>query len=508
MKTTTITTRSNNSIFIMDIYLNKIHYKILLMMYYKINNNNNYHQIMIQVFLGKKYNSKNLLTKNLLKLEMMDRLDSLAPVIQIGNPNNEWSLPCEPEAIPQLQNWLEQLSANIQIENSSNDNIYPDILIQKQQQQLQQEQQAQAAANNVMLTPPHQQLTQQQQDHLLSTEDYDLYPKLDDNNVWTSSIKPQSASESSFIHTPPSYEQHYSSPTASSSSYNNYQQEVKKNVKPQFWSPGYITSPPIMTSPPLQHQHQLFHNSISTQGSSSSAVAVIPPPLPPRPAHHFTTIKQEEVQQAIQLHQQEEEDVNKIDYYTPSDAIDFNVTKQFDPVQPNFVFETSKKEDEGSVTPVLSNQPSTFDEKKELMHMMNVFSAPRVTPTYKPKEVVVDETVSLNKEEEESDEEGVVEYQYQDYYDNETDSEEEDYETEGELEEEEDVKSPYADLVGMIQDMNVKDDLDTAKKEDVAIKKEQEEKEKEEEKRKRHALLVSTFAKKVASLKQQQQQAS
>lgn len=392
---------------------------------------------------------------------MMERLDSIAPILQYGNAaTNEWSLPCEPEAIPALQNWLEQLSANIQ---TTEDNIYPDILQQK------------ATPAVTMVTSPTPSPQQQQQDLLLSSEDYDLYPKLSDNNVWTSTTfqphqqeQPKqhttSASESSYIHTPPAYEQHYSPPN-SASTYDY------KNVKAQFWSPSYITSPVIPSSS-------------STGGSSN--IAAPPPPLPPRPQQAQAQIKPQP-------------EVVVVDYYTPSDAIDFDVVRKFDHVQPNLVFETTKMEaDSGPVTPVLSNQPTTtFDDKKELVHMMNVFSAPNTDLKYKKKEeppvVIVtkeeeDEKALSNKKKEQvqfilsspvlprrpsvsSDGSSIIYYNY-------SDEEEEEEDNDFEEEEEEEVKSPYADLVDMIQNMKVVED--------------------EESIRKRHVLLVDTLYKKIA----------
>lgn len=402
---------------------------------------------------------------------MMERLDSIAPILQYGNQANEWSLPCEPEAIPALQNWLEQLSANIQ----TDDNIYPDILQQK----------ATPAVTMVTTPTPSPQQPQQQpqqpqqpqQDALLSSEDYDLYPKLSDNNVWTSTtstFQPQqhhttSASESSYINTPPSYEQHYSSP--SSASTYDY-----KNVKAQFWSPSYITSPVIPSS------SSTGATSMTTSSSvQSSSAAAAPPPLPPRP----------------QQQQQQAQIKPEVDYYTPSDAIDFDVVRKFDHVQPNLVFETTKMEaDSGPVTPVLSNQSTTFDDKKELVHMMNVFSAPNTDIKYKKKEEPI---VIVTKEEEEekpaetlnkkeqvqsilsssptmprrpsvsSDGSSIIYYNY---------SDEEDDEDEDDEFEDEQVKSPYADLVDMIQNMKVVED--------------------EESIRKRHVLLIDTLYKKIA----------
>ena len=370
---------------------------------------------------------------------MMDRLDSIAPILGYAGQNTNWSLPCEPEAIPALQNWLEQLSANIQ----TDDNIYPNILQQK---------------STVLTSPPptlavQPPAPQEQQESLLSSEDYDLYPKLDDNNVWTSSqfIQPKqqharatSASESSFIHTPPSYEQHYSSPGGSSSTF-EYHHTTPKNVKAQFWSPGYIASPTI-PSPT---------NTLVTLNPQ------VPPPLPPRP--------QQQVQQP------------EMDYYTPSDAIDFDVPRKFEQVQPNLVFETTKMEAEANPA-TLSHHASTFDDKKELVHMMNLFSSPNGDIKYKAKHVTPPEKEQVVEEEPQdipavvlstpskrnsisSQGSSIIYYNYSD-----EDNEEED--------DEEESKSPYADLVDMIQEMKVEED--------------------EESSRKRHALLIDTLYKKLA----------
>lgn len=337
---------------------------------------------------------------------MMDRLDSIAPILQYANHSN-WSLPCEPNAIPALQNWLEQLSASIQ----TDDNIYPNILNSR------------PSVTEAILTP---------QDTLLSTEDYDLYPKLSDNHVWTSSdVSPhskQSASESSFANTPPLYEQNYSSPAS-----------YDKNLKAQFWSPGYI----------------------STKTSYRNAT---PPPLPPRP-----------------LQQPD------LDYYTPSDAIDFNQSVKFEQqsVEPNVVFEISKMDVESdTVEPILSNYTSTFNDKKELVHMINVFSSSNSLKYTKKLDLeTVESTVTEQREEDIKGKVRNDESRDNDSRDDDDASEDnnsdedEDEDDEYDSFEEEDVKCPYADLVGLVQNMKVED------KESI---------------RKRHALLVETLWKRIA----------
>lgn len=305
---------------------------------------------------------------------MMDRLDSIAPLLQY----NEWSLPCEPEAIPQLQNWLEQLSANIQTEE---DSIYPELL----------------TAKPVLF----------QQD-LLSSEDYDLYPKLTNQNVWTSPDKQHSASESSYVHTPP--------PSSSS----------PLNLKPQFWSPGYLAS--SSSSSPSSAN-------VASPGYIPSP-ANIPPPLPPRPTTQDDTmfVNYTEFTQTEYIQPE----------YTPSDAIDFDTPTQYEQVEPNLVFETAKKEQELKPVPVLSTT-DTFNQKKELVQMMNLFSSPLGKVTYKEPESISKTTA------------GSV------------------YTTD---EEEEEEKCPYADLVGQIQNMKI--DEDTI--------------------RKRHALLVDNLTKRIAQM--------
>ncbi|KAG2199565.1 hypothetical protein INT47_012165 [Mucor saturninus] len=332
--------------------------------------------------------------------DMMDRLDSIAPLLQY----NDWSLPCEPEAIPQLQNWLEQLSANIQTED---DNIYPELLTTTKPVLFQQD--------------------------LLSSEDYDLYPKLTNQNLCTtSSDKQNSASESSYVHTPP----HSSSSPL--------------NLKPQFWSPGYITSPSYITSP----AHVVSGNNEASSGYIPSPPANVPPPLPPRPTNrslddsmfvNYAEFTQPEFTQP----EYTRPEFQSIEYaYTPSEAIDFDTPTQYEQVEPNLVFETAKREEEETPQPVLSTT-GTFNQKKELVQMMNLFSSPHSDIVYKKQETITTTTTA-----------GSV------------------YTTEGEEEEEEEEeeKCPYADLVGQIQNMKIDED---------AI-------------RKRHALLVDTLTKRIA----------
>ncbi|KAI8335593.1 hypothetical protein BD560DRAFT_493766 [Blakeslea trispora] len=144
--------------------------------------------------------------------DIIHRLDAIASLIQQDETVN-WALPCEPEAIPTLQNWLEQLSANISKDTCAGSEL----------------------SSFLSSTPPyHQPLSQ---DYPLSTTaQYNLYPKLDEDNNWL----------------PPSYDITSSIPTRLASSNNNHlgsqlphemPYESCKNIRPQFWSAGYISSP-------------------------------------------------------------------------------------------------------------------------------------------------------------------------------------------------------------------------------------------------------------------------
>lgn len=358
--------------------------------------------------------------------DMMNRLNSIAPALQYQQQQDaNWSLPCEPDAIPALQNWLEQLSANIQ----TDENIYPDITVSSSTQQQQQQQQPSMPSTD-----------------LLTTDDYDLYPKLNGTgNAWTSSspnmattaitslspsLYPQhnsATSESSAVHTPPP-----SSSDLHRLSYPQYQQTA-----PKFWSPGYIHSPAFNANANAFSSSSPSATTVSSSTSSSSPTAFI----------------------------------------KPSDAIDFSSpTYSNHSNEPNKVFETSVTE-ASTLTPVYDKASAvSFDNKKELMHMMNVFSSSKADQKYKSehasKQGPQDE--SEHDLEEEDDDEEEDEEENDD--DDSTDSIPFAHHIQDDDDDEQE-KSPYADLVGLIKNLKVED---------------------EETIRKRHALLVDQLWKAVS----------
>ncbi|KAL9546216.1 hypothetical protein MBANPS3_006772 [Mucor bainieri] len=356
--------------------------------------------------------------------DMMNRLNSIAPALQYQQQQDtNWSLPCEPDAIPALQNWLEQLSANIQ----TDEKIYPDITVSSSTQQQQQQ---------PSMLPTD----------LLTTDDYDLYPKLNNTgNAWASpspnmaaaamaslspSLYPQhnsATSDSSAVHTPPSSDLRRSS----------YQQQ---QAAPKFWSPGYIHSPAFNAN--------AFSSASATTGSSSTSSS------------------------------------SPTSLIKPSDAIDFSSpTHSNHSNEPNKVFETSVTE-ASTLTPIYDKASAvSFDNKKELMHMMNVFSSSKADQTYKPEdtseqeqqdEPAQDEPNSEDEEDGESEEEDAEEEDDDD--DDSTDSIPFAHHIQDD-DDDEQMKSPYADLVGLIKNLKVED---------------------EETIRKRHALLVDQLWKAVS----------
>jgi hypothetical protein len=339
---------------------------------------------------------------------MMERLNAIAPVLQYQQEqNSSWTLPCEPESIPALQNWLEQLSASIQ----TDENIYPEIL-----------------------STPHQQpkldiSTAVPAPELLSADDYDLYPKLDDNNVWTSPAtsspqfhQPTSASESSAIHTPPYYEEEESKPPPL----------PPRNIKAQFWSPGYIHSPTHIDRP-------------------------------------SSYIRKEE--------------------HTPSDAINFTVPKLRNPPAPTIVFQTAVEQSKPPTPVIDPTSTVSFDGKKELMHMMNVFSSSKGKQSYRqsptktspsPSSSPLAQTNTCSTETSPTIKKVKIRTKNVTTTANTTTTASAatvvDYSNE---KEEPNIKSPYADLVGLIRNMKVEDEATM---------------------RKRHARLIDQLWKAVARL--------
>ncbi|KAI8980001.1 hypothetical protein BDB01DRAFT_252021 [Pilobolus umbonatus] len=171
---------------------------------------NHYQQDTLQGFMNDILHDSSLLPHY--DADMMRRLNTIAPAIQYQAPG--WILPCQPEAIPALQNWLEQLSADI----DTDDNIYPDII-----------------GNHNLITPPL--LSSDQSHFMFDTSDYDLYPKLGGMNTWAApSTLTTPIANSVFMS-----ESDASSPTSINNKGANSQNDI--NIQAQFWSPGYSSSP-------------------------------------------------------------------------------------------------------------------------------------------------------------------------------------------------------------------------------------------------------------------------
>lgn len=353
--------------------------------------------------------------------DMMNRLNSIAPALQYQQQQGtDWSLPCEPEAIPALQNWLEQLSANIQ----TDENIYPDITV--------------SSASTSAAIPAD----------LLSSDDYDLYPKLNATNMWSSpspspnmeasnSISPyhhqnSATSQSSAAHTPPP-------PPLPPRPL-----KQERTAAPKYWSPGYIHSPAFNVN--------AFSSASATSCStlSSSPTSFIKPSDP-------------------------------IDFSSPPTTSSPNYTNE-----PNKIFETSVTE-ASSLTPVYDKASAfSFDNKKELMHMMNVFSSPKSEQKYKQQDQEKEEElkqeneeIKQNQDDEEQDED---EYDSEEYDDDASEHSNDSipfahHSIQDDDDNDEEAKSPYADLVGLIKNLHVED---------------------EETIRKRHALLVDQLWKAVS----------
>ncbi|KAI8637897.1 hypothetical protein BD408DRAFT_394967 [Parasitella parasitica] len=335
--------------------------------------------------------------------EMMDKLNSIGPALRYQHQQNiNWTLPCEPEALPALQNWLEQLSANIQTDES----IYPDITI------------------------PSSSTTKEPID-LLSTDDYDLYPKFNGPDVWSFSSPIVNSNDIS----PASYQHQSLTPSESSVAHTSTTPIPSATAKAtvatasKFWSPCYIHSPAFNAS--------AFSSASAT---SSSTLSSSPTPCT-----------------------------------KPSDAIDFSSPAANTPKysnEPNRIFETSFAE-APSLTPVYDKSSAvSFDKKKELMHMMNVFSSSKTSQNYKQENE--DQQVD---EEEEEDKDQSDEPSSDDNHDDSASNHSIPFARTIQYDDTEESKSPYADLVGLIKNLQI---------------------ENEETMRKRHAYLVDQLWKAVS----------
>ncbi|KAI9481252.1 MAG: hypothetical protein EXX96DRAFT_607985 [Benjaminiella poitrasii] len=396
--------------------------------------------------------------------DMMEKLNSIAPILKQQQQNPNWNLPGEPDAILTLHHWLEQLSADIRTDES---NIYPDIL--------------NSTPNNT--TTLFEQ--QQQQDNtplLSSNSNYDLYPKLfveqedqkdkspspntlPQSNILSYSYYQQqpslsmttqqntSASESSAVHTPSTHEELFLGID-------------KTAIQPQFWSPGYIHSP-------------IFDNLSSSSTSS------------------------------------------------PSTAINFNPTKvQPKPISPaTSLFEPTQQKTHENLTPIIdaSSAPDalSFEHKKELMHMMNVFSSAKVKPRYKKKENSKITSVTITTSKVPQDDESKEEQKQKAPVSGENASNNESLEHSSSSvhnilsesrevgSEDDDIKSPYAKLVGLIQDLNVQDKQEEEEEEEYEEEYEEEDEEEDDDDeneyfndmsiRAHHAVIVNQLYKALSS---------
>lgn len=353
----------------------------------------------------------------------MNRLNSITPALQYQQQQDtSWSLPCEPDAIPALQNWLEQLSANIQ----TDENIYPDIMVSSSTQQQQQ---------------PSMPLTD-----LLTTDDYDLYPKFNGaGNAWSSPTPNMAAAAAAAATTslsPSLYPQHNSATSESSAVYTPPSSDLRRpshqqqESAPKFWSPGYIHSPAFNVN--------AFSSASATTASSTTSSS------------------------------------SPTCFIKPSDAIDFSSpTHSNHSNEPNKVFETSVTE-ASILTPVYDKASAvSFDNKKELMHMMNVFSSSKVEQKYKAEQA----SKQAQQGESDHDQPGSEKDSQEDEDEDEEDDDDDDsaspipFAHHIKDDDDEQDKSPYADLVGLIKNLKVED---------------------EETIRKRHALLVDQLWKAVS----------
>ncbi|KAI8368393.1 hypothetical protein EDC96DRAFT_607358 [Choanephora cucurbitarum] len=238
--------------------------------------------------------------------DMIQRLDAIASLIQ-QDESTSWNLPCEPEAVPALQNWLEQLSADIQVNDSCTN----------------------PQSSPLLSTSPYQQ--SMHHDYTLPVEAYSLYPKLNEDSSWLS----------------PSHDILSSSPThgytgiSSEDFLNSFSlpdtevfHDSCRNIRPQLWSPGYISSP----------SHQSDSTSLPSYTNSPSkpmSTSSFPPPSS-----------------------------------TQSSYSEFKPATHFgvQPVKLNALPEYEE-----------SNSTSSFTDKRKLITLMNVFSSPKSPVNYKKK---------------------------------------------------------------------------------------------------------------------------
>ncbi|KAG1528013.1 hypothetical protein G6F52_001021 [Rhizopus delemar] len=250
--------------------------------------------------------------------EMINRLNEIAPTIDyIDNLN--WSVPADLGSAQVLQDWLEQISSNIQNNEDSKVAMTTDYY-----------------NNNDTFIPD------QQQDN--------LYPKLTD----LPSDPYFALTPNSFIDLHPVNTERPSTPSQISPS--------KTEVSPQFWSPSLI-------------------NSQQNQSSSSYSLS----------------------------------SSDMVDFSSPTSHSDYPTSQ-------------TKQELVCEVTPTL-NSAGSFNNKKDLIHMMNVFSS--------PKDIKKPTKTQPKKEKKNLDKEQVVCQTFK--------------------EEEDSSISPYADLVNMISHMNMED---------------------------------------------------
>lgn len=343
---------------------------------------------------------------------MINKLNSITPLLQ-----QDWSLPCEPNAVPTLQNWLEKLSANIQsTDTNTATTIYPNVLTNQ-------------IPPTVLLSS-----SSSSRSPSPSTNDYDLYPKLSwsHTNAESLNISPlliqkqhytTSASESSAVHTPP----------PPPPSHGDYEEEEGDTIKPQFWSPSYI--------------HSYSHDEIL-----------------------------------------EKSPLFKQDTLSPSLAIDFsyNMPPSSSISEKATYFETCLTQSNPVVPSLDSSSNMSFVDKKEIVNLMNVFSSSESIKyktqdkaTTEKEEKVISHSSSSSVassviELPSDDEPQMIKYPT---IQDDTPAlnlypaacEEEQDESEYCTEEEEETKSPYADLVELVEKLKLTKEEPTVKQRHITL---------------------------------------
>lgn len=328
----------------------------------------------------------------LFTIDMMQRLNSISYLMQ--QKQDDFTLPVtQPNEICALQTWLEQLSANIQTNNC----MYPDALASPPHRQ--------HASSSSTATIPSSQYSPEHEDDALDysslaalmnstpspefdtssgsdNSDQPLYPSYStftlDKNLsvappqirrqgnlstnaasWSLSVASDQLlyPSSSPVNTPPASSS-ISSPRSSASSPGQYltvdQQQQQQHIK--LPSLGQPQIPDTRQPKPYHHQPATINNN-----SNMDSRGIIPSFWKPGPTPIPTaTVK-----------------IPSIDGPAPYEEVDFtpDYLQQQQQQQPNSSFETSRTDVEPIA--VAHNKLNTSHEiKKEMMHMINVFSSP------------------------------------------------------------------------------------------------------------------------------------